>query len=344
MPISPKLADRFRDAQRVISLCLLAFSAAPVHGGTALAESLKALRAADIRVAAVGERLAMANVRLCSQTLPRTGLVLHDLRQYSAQVQMAARSEFRFEREISVEGVVPGSPADRAGIKADSALLALDGLAVNSLPITSSENAFGRMDAILDEEERRAADGMLVVDMLEDGVERRRNVAAERGCSGRFQLVLEGARNAFSDGKYIQVDGRMMDFVRSDEELSAVLAHELAHVILDHHQRLHPARNGRRSAHAGRAMIRASEDEADRLSLYLMANSGYDPAVAPGFWNRLENAVGPGIFSDGTHAGRKARVAQMMGELENLARLRKETGSGMPLFPTFARRPFPALP
>ncbi|MFZ2980446.1 MAG: M48 family metallopeptidase [Sphingobium sp.] len=328
----------------MIFVCLAAFSTPTVHGESPLEDSLKALRIADIRVASVGERLAMANVRLCSQTLARTGLVLHDIRQYSARGQMAARSAFRFEREISVEGVVPGSPADRAGIRADSALLALDGVAVNSLPVTRSENSFGRMAAILDEEERKAADGLLIVDVLEDGVEHRRKIAAESGCSGRFQIVLEGSRNAFSDGKYAQIDGSMMDFVRNDEELSAVLAHELAHVILDHRQRLYLASNGRKVIRPSRAMIRASENEADRLSLYLMANAGYDPTVAPRFWDRLEKAVGPSIFADGTHAGRKVRVAQMKEELGNLARLREETGPGMPLFPTLARRPFRALP
>lgn len=280
LPFS-QAVDRFCKIPRLVALCLMAFGAASAGAEPSSQADLKALGAADIRVASVGERLAMTNVHLCDHKRPRTGLVLHDLRQYSVEAQAAARFAFRFDREISVEGVVPGSPAERAGIKPNSALLALDGIAIATLPAPRSENSFGRMSAVLDQEEREAADGILMVEVLEEGVERRRKIVAATGCSARFQLVLEGSRNALADGQYVQIDGGMLDFVRSDEELSAVLAHELAHIILDHRRRLHCIRNERKIARVTRRTIVASEDEADRLSLYLMANAGYDPPLLP---------------------------------------------------------------
>ncbi|WP_336962945.1 M48 family metallopeptidase [Sphingobium aquiterrae] len=202
------------------------------------------------------------------------------------------------------------------------------------------------MDMILDEIERRSADGILHVDLLEDGTVHRREIAAENGCAGRFQIVLEGALNAYSDGEYIQIDGRMVDFAQDDIALAAILAHELAHDILDHRQRLNAA-GVDRSLFGGighnAAKIRATEAEADRLSLYLMANAGLDPAAGIAFWARLGRKAGAKILPDETHGSSKTRLAMLQKELAALKQLREETPSGQLLIPTFAHPPFPPL-
>jgi hypothetical protein len=339
--VSPVCAVRFSAAALIMMLATATgYAKTPTEAG------LYAIRIADLRVASVGERLAIANVSLCTPKRQRTGLVLHDLRQYSAQTEGAARAAFQFEHDISVEGVVPGSPAERAGIGVNSGLLAMDGDPIMAIANSSHGDPFERMNYVLDEEERYAADGILTLDFLKDGRAYRKKIITEQGCAGRFQIVFEGSRNAFSDGTYIQIDGKMVDFVRDDEELSAVLAHELAHIILDHRRRL----NSLRRAHGAfnnndrRISIRATEDEADGLSLYLMANAGYDPATAIGFWDRLERSVGPSMFSDRTHAGRKERVAHLTKQLTYLTRLREQTPTGTALVPDWARAPFPKLP
>jgi predicted Zn-dependent protease len=43
-------------------------------------------------------------------------------------------------------------------------------------------------------------------------------------------------------------------------------------------------------------VIKATEAEADRLSVWLMANAGYDPEAAISFWERYGKATGPGHF------------------------------------------------
>lgn len=300
--------------------------------------NFEAIRRSDLRVAQVGERLAMANAALCQETRSRTGLILHDMAQYAPAFRDAAVKSFGFERAIAVEAVVPGSPADRAGVVQDAGLIAFDGE-----PIASEEGKdepFSRMDRVLDREEALGADGTLLLTLVKDGRINQVRIATEKGCRSRFQIVLEGALNASADGTYVQIDGRMVDSAANNHELAALLAHELAHNILEHPRRLTEAGVKRglggwfgRSA----GLIRATETEADRLSLYLMANAGYDPQVAVTFWNRLSADTSMGFLSAPTHPGRKRRVAQLREELGVLDRQREQSSPGQPLKPTFLK-------
>ena len=118
--------------------------------------------------------------------------------------------------------------------------------------------------------------------------------------------------NASADGTYVQLTTAVIDFVRNDDELALVIAHELSHNILKHREKLDAQGVSRglfRSFGKNPGRIRATENEADRLALRLMHKAGFDIAVAPAFWDRFGRETSHGIFSDGTHASRKERVA-----------------------------------
>ncbi len=307
---------------------------------------LQVVREADLRVAAIGEKLARDNVALCGETQPRTGLVLHDIRQYEGDARDAARRAFGFAREVSVEGVVPGSPAEGAGIEPDDGLVAIEGEAVDGMSDPNSDQPahFARMQAVLDRLDALGADGAVAVEVERGGQRRTVALRPERGCLARFQII-DGGVNASSDGRYVQINSAMYDFAQSDAELAAVLAHELAHNVLDHRRRLNAVGVDRGmlgvlGKSAGR--IRATEIEADRLSLYLMANAGFDPALAIPFWDRMGAKHGFGIFSDGTHLRRGPRVKMLREELAALERMKVGAG-GAVLVPAFARPPFAPL-
>lgn len=296
----------------------------------------EAIRQSDLRVAQVGERLATANAALCLNTRNRTGLILHDISQYAPAFRSSAVIAFGFEQPIAVEAVVPGSAADRAGVVPNAGLIAFD-----DEPIPREEakgDPFARMDRVLDREEVLSEDGTLFLTLMKDARVTRVKIAPVKGCQSRFQIALEGALNASADGVYVQIDGRMVDYTANDTELAAVLAHELAHNILNHPRALTQAGVKRglggwlgRSA----AMIRATETEADRLSLYLMANAAYDPQIAIIFWDRLSAATSLGILSAPTHPGRKHRLAQLRSEMQALDQLRIQSPNGQLLRPTF---------
>src|SRR3546814_9337771 len=93
--------------------------------------------------------------------------------------------------------------------------------------------------------------------------------------------------------------------------LAAAVAHELAHNILRHRERLDAADVDRglfkgfgRSAR----LFRQTEVEADRLSVWLMRGAGYDPQAAVRLWGRFGTRGGPVLIQPSTHPPRRDRV------------------------------------
>ncbi len=78
-----------------------------------------------------------------------------------------------------------------------------------------------------------------------------------------------------------------------------------------------------------RKAILATEIEADRLSVWLMANAGYDSKAALTFWQRYGRQYGQGIFTEGTHLRWQKRVAVMQAEIDLIAKTEKK-GSTFP--------------
>jgi predicted Zn-dependent protease len=89
-----------------------------------------------------------------------------------------------------------------------------------------------------------------------------------------------------------------------------VAAHELSHNLLAHRDRINAAKSGKTR------LIKSTEEEADRLSVWLMANAGYDPQAAITFWERYGAETGLGIFTAPTHYRWQDRVAMLRREIE----------------------------
>lgn len=296
-------------------LALLLLAAAPVGDESAL----KALLVLDLRVAAIGERLARGG--LCTGRLSNPGIIVQDIGQYAAPLRPAARRALRLGEAPTVVAVLPDSAAARAGLAPGDEILAVNGAPPPPQPRGKSFGRVGAVEAMI--EAGLARDG-LTLTIGRAGAVRDIAVQSVTGCSSRFQLQPGTKLNASADGTYVQVSGALAEFAGRDDELALILAHELAHNILGHKAKLDAAgvsrglfaglgRNGER--------IRATEAEADRLALYLMARAGYDLRVAPGFWERFGRKADP-ILSDGTHAGWRARAAAAVQEIARIDALK----------------------
>ncbi len=124
-------------------------------------------------------------------------------------------------------------------------------------------------------------------------------------------------------------------YAKEDDELAAVLAHELAHNILGHRARLDEAKVSRgmfKSVGRNARLIRETEVEADRLSIYLLDRAGYPIEGATRFWRRFGPQHGLGIFASPTHPGWKQRVATMEQEATVLAKLKEQGPRPLPPF------------
>jgi beta-barrel assembly-enhancing protease len=284
---------------------------------------LVSMRALDERVATVGHRLAVAGLDLCRDQAWLPGFALHDLSQYAADDRTAVSRAFGLNAGPAILAVAESGAAARAGLRPDDIVLRLDGVAppTGSLPSGPSFDLMERILAALDD---ALADGAVQIEVRRAGAPMTIALRAERGCATRFQLIPSRRLNALADGRYVQVTTAIGDYVANDQELAAVLAHELAHNVLRHRVRLDAAGISRGLlGNFGRnaRLIRETEAEADRLSIYLLDRAGYDPEAAVRFWERFGRR-GLNFIGSPTHGNWRTRVAMLRAEIDNVRRAR----------------------
>ncbi|MES2096929.1 MAG: M48 family metallopeptidase [Pseudomonadota bacterium] len=245
--------------------------------------------------------------------MPALGWALHGLEQYQREVRPTVRTIFGFEAPVAVEAVVPGGAAARADVRANDSLAAIGSTSVAEPVVDASAQTADR-DRVLGLLEALAPDAPINVTILRGAQRLEKSVTPEAACRSRFEIVVGKGFDAGADGGNVQLGERFFEGF-SEEEIAVVVAHELAHNILHHRDRLDAAKVSRGIAgEFGRnsRLIRQTEDEADRLSVYLLANAGYDPYAPGRFWRVHANKVGmEGIFRSRTHASAKARAEAM---------------------------------
>lgn len=309
--------------------------AGPAHADATDRAALEALRAQDLRVATIAYRLASANVALCPDRTPLSGLLVHDARQYAPALRPEARALFDLGDGPGVLAVVPGSPAARAGLRPNDRLRAIGGVALAiataDARAPASYDGTGATIAALD---RDYAAGPVRLSIMRAGTARDITLAPVQGCATQVQLIPSRKLNASADGRYVTITTAIADYASTDDELAVVIAHEMAHNVLRHSERLDAqgvSRGLLRSFGKNRGRIRATEEEADRFGLYLLARAGYDMAAAPAFWTRFGRQHGLGIFADGTHPGERSRVAALEA---TTAEIEAKRSTGAPIEPS----------
>jgi beta-barrel assembly-enhancing protease len=287
------------------ALVLLALLAVPVRAETptpsaTLMATLRSLQAEDARVAIIAYRLATRGRALCRLTQPQTGLSLHSLSQYAPDFRPAARLAFGLSDAVSMLVVVPGSAAERAGIRVGDDLLQVNQTSVRDAPVgKSSAAAVAEAARVLREATQRPEP--LLLTLRRNGQMFQTMLKAELGCASRVELVPGSKLNAKADGEVLQLTTAVLSQARDDDELAFILAHEMAHNGLGHPQML-------RASGWKKARVLETEIEADQIGLRLMHLAGYDPHAGARFWARFGKKTGYGIFSDGTHQRTAARV------------------------------------
>ena len=235
------------------------------------------LASQDQRVAIMAERLMEANAALCRQRMPGTGLVIETRDQYPAD----PGDEFA-NGPVAIAHVVPGSAA--AGlVEPGDALVAIGPVSTASL---RAQGKAPQRDAVFAALADSPPDAPLTLTLVRGGAQRVVTLRPVPECRALVEVRSSKGDNARSDGRVIQVDYGLAAEANEDQ-LAVVFAHELGHLVLEHRRRLKEAgvskgffgelgRNGR--------LNRQVEEEADLISVHLLANAGYDPAIAPAFW------------------------------------------------------------
>jgi hypothetical protein len=238
--------------------------------------SLADLRAQDERLLRIAEPIVAGNVQLCDRTMPDLGVSLQSTDQYPADGQPP------FAAPVAFAAVLPASAAAQVGIQRDDGLVSVDGKPVAKRPDLASgplrDSAFA---AIAEHDPAQP----LALGIVHAGARREISVPVKPECRIQFEILGKGD-DAQSDGHTIQI-GYDLAARSSDDQVAVIFAHEFAHAILHHRERQSAA--GVNQGLLGefgrnRRLNLRVEEEADRLSVYLLANANLDPHIAPALW------------------------------------------------------------
>lgn len=290
-----------------------------------------ALRGADSRLAAIAFRLTTANVALCANQQAVTGAQFHALSQYGTAARPVVRQTFNFASRVQVENVVAASPAASAGLAPGDSVVRI-GTTDMPAGMPSATQAPTSVDRDLAERAAAALppDVASTLTVRRGDAERSITLVPRRGCRSQFEILLGTGHESSADGDIVQIAAAFFEEL-DDQQLAVIIAHELSHNILRHRARLEAAGASygvfSELGKSGR-LHRQAETEADLLSVYLLANAGYDP-LAPGrFWRGPGRKLDPGLFRNRAYRSWQARAAMLDAEAARIV-----PGGSVPIIP-----------
>lgn len=323
---------------------------------------------------------------LCAErTTVRTGASVATVHDFPKMLQAGAR-RLGFSDTLMVTSVIEGSLAQAAGLRAGDRLTHLSGNALKpgraattlfaqqfqSLirpakvrkgePIPTLEplgfsvrRGASPMASYEAMQRMAAADTAAVAQPAADTGHAVAPVRPDTVCAVQAVAVRDEALNAWTDGKTLWVTTAMLRFVRDDDELAAIVAHEVGHAVERHIDAkkanmaagmlfgaildIAAATQGVNTQGeftklggetAAMSFSQAFENEADYTGAYLLARVGRPVPAAAALWRRMaQEAPGSIKFASShpTTAERFVRIEQAAGEIE------RKRGSGEILLP-----------
>lgn len=220
------------------------------------------------RLSEIGRRVLLANAELCPKTRRDIGVLIHSEDSYPKEMRLAARRELDATAEPTIFRIVPGSPAEQAGLKIGDTIL------IDGRPVKASDKA---LQSALEAD-------TVTLTIKRGGQSQTLSVEPDTLCNSRLRLRPSAVINAVADGRHITVTTGMMDFTQGDDELAMIIGHELAHNTMGHIRKV--IGNFILSGFATR-YTRPFESEADYVGLYYMVRAGFEPDGVEAFWRRL---------------------------------------------------------
>lgn len=281
----------------------LALLLAPAAGMAAAEEAnpLAEFQRREGQLFDTGWQMVRANSPFCPRTVNSIGLLIHDAHNYAQADQV--RQALSLAGDIGVQAVAEGSPAAEAGIIPNRTLFAIDTANVE-LTWKPTRPTVERTLQIENAMTESLDDGRIALSFDDRGGET--YVTGEIVCAAKYRLTPGEEAYAGPDTVFFGVDFPAFGLER--DVFAAAVAHELAHVLLDH--------PGRKKAEDWNwRQTRESERVADRMMPWLLWNTGHDPHAAA----RWMKAWGPkhsgGLLRKRTHDGWDERLQMIEEEI-----------------------------
>lgn len=250
------------------------------------------------RTLAAAYPLLKAAVPLCpSDRSPTLGLDPVNKYSLSKSMRPILEASYGIGEELVILTIPPGSPAEQAGLRKWDRIVTLEGEA----PTTGHKAT----EAWREMENRLLAGKDVVTLTIErEGVQSDLQLQPDEICNYMVYENFSSDVNAYASGEAVMLTAGMLRFVENDEELSLVLAHEIAHNVMEHmaaRQSNYSAGSvldivaavagvntgGAFSTLGAASYSKSFETEADYVGLYIMAMAGMPIEDAPALWRRM---------------------------------------------------------
>ncbi|EPR41816.1 peptidase M48 Ste24p [Desulfovibrio sp. X2] len=303
---------------------------------------VKEILSMNTRLHNVGYTVARAGEPLCPAKAPGFGMVVESTPSFPEDLREAFDEVMKPGDRPVVVGLLPGGPADRAGVRVGDRIVSVDKESAGEDDADLQEALFTAATQAL-RERRRTLRFQLQRGALPVTAE----IEPEVVCGYFFRLELGEAPNAYSTGPSITVSQGMMRLADTDEYLAVVLGHEMAHSAYGHleAQKENSAvggildvlsalaggqTHGAFSAAAGNAFSTDFEREADYAGLYFTARAGYPVDHAADFWRRMSLRNMGTISRDTDHPSNAERYELVE---RTAAEIDAKIAAGEPLVP-----------
>ncbi len=283
----------------------------------------------------------------CGESV-RASFGLYFANQYAfpKDFREAAGELYQMDDALRITQIIPGSPAERAGLREGDLLVSLAG---TELPV--GEEAMKDADQRLREELKSGESVRLTISR--DGAERTVSLVPENICEYPIILSIGDQVNAYADGKRIGVERGMLRFVENEQELAMVISHELAHNAMGHLTAKKTNfmlgsifdiaaavygvnTQGLFGKLAGQRYSKEFEAEADYVSLYIMADAGIDISDAPKFWRRMAVAH-PGNIKASHAASHPSTPERFLALEKTVEEIKQKQADNLPLTPEYKK-------
>ena len=262
----------------------------------------------------------------------------------------SAESDYQLNDAVQVVYVVPGSGADKAGIRAGDTISQIGAWQRTGSGTDVVKQSLGEI-------QKQTKNGQPVrLDVVRQGRGQSLLLTPDRACSYPVVLGNGDEVNAYADGNQVVIQRGMMRFASSDTELGLVISHEIAHNSMNHMRSkmtnyalgsildiaaqilLKIPTQGLFGNLGGNAYSQEFEAEADYVGLYIMAQAGGNIEDAPQFWRRMATLSPAAIQSShmSTHPATPERFVALE---ETVKEIRTKQRSGKPLTPNLKNAP-----
>ena len=268
-----------------------------------------------------------------------------------------AETSYRLTDQVQAVYVVPGSAADKGGVRAGDTLLQVGQWSITGAGPDAVKETLNQI-------QKQTQNGQPVrVDLLrpaqgKNPLPQKMSllIVPDRACSYPIVLGNGDEVNAYADGKQVIVQRGMLRFATNDTELALVVSHESAHNSMSHIRSkmtnyalgsildiaaqvlLKVPTQGLFGNVGANAYSKEFEAEADYVGLYIMARAGGDIDNAPQFWRRMA-ALSPAAIQSSHMSTHPATPERFVALEETVKEIKAKRAAGKPLEPNLKNAP-----